>query len=179
MPQAVAHILFPLIIMSLIRDYYIDKKGRKSFPLRYVLIAGIAGIIPDLDVAAFWVLSFAGVAFNEVHRTFLHTLFIPIIFLFLSLFLSMDKFSSSNNKFKWNMVFAMLAFGSATHILLDGIFTGQLMVFYPLSYMTSGLDLFGYLPGKLAKLAAPCLDALLFVIYMVYLEVKHKISDFI
>jgi membrane-bound metal-dependent hydrolase YbcI (DUF457 family) len=84
MPQAVLHILVPLILIALFKDWY-DKRHKKKFPLRYVLIAGIAGIIPDLDIAAFWVLHFIGLSFNEVHRTFAHTIFVPLIFFFLFL----------------------------------------------------------------------------------------------
>ena len=47
MPQAAAHILITIILIALIRDFYIRKK--KKFPLHYVLIAGLGGILPDLD----------------------------------------------------------------------------------------------------------------------------------
>jgi len=58
MPQAVLHILVPLILMALFKDYY-DKRHKNKFPLYYVLIAGIAGLLPDLDVAAFFIIFFA------------------------------------------------------------------------------------------------------------------------
>ncbi len=180
MPQAAAHILFPLIIMSLIRDYYIDKKNRKSFPLHYVLIAGIAGIIPDLDILAYWILYFFGFSINEIHRTFMHSIFVPIIFLILALAtIRVKEFSFRRSKLRWSIIFVMLAFGSFLHLVLDSLLHGSIIPFYPLNSWVFGIDLFGLLPPGLEGLAAPCLDAGLIIIYLIYLELKHRISDFI
>ena len=82
MPQAITHILIPLILVGLFRDYFV--KNKKIFPLHYVLIAGIAGLIPDLDVAAYYLLSFFGYTLNEVHRTFSHNIFVPKILFFIA-----------------------------------------------------------------------------------------------
>ncbi|MEK6892743.1 MAG: metal-dependent hydrolase, partial [Nanoarchaeota archaeon] len=81
MPQAVTHVLASAIAASVIRDK--NKKDKKKFPLHYVLISGLAGLLPDLDVIAFWVLYFFGFTIDEVHRSFTHTIFIPLIFLAL------------------------------------------------------------------------------------------------
>ena len=179
MPQAVTHILVPLLIASLFRDYYF-KKNKRKFPLEYVLIIGIAGIIPDLDVLAFWVLSFFGFSFNEVHRTFMHTLFVPLIFMIFALIFSIIKVEDiGRHKLKLNIIFVLLAVGSVAHLVLDWIFVGYIRPVYPFSDFSIGLNLFGYLPLQLQMIAPPSLDAGLFIIYLVYLEVKHKISDFI
>jgi len=53
------------------------------------------------------------------------------------------------------------------------------MPLYPFSQFAIGVNLFGYLPLSLEAIAAPCLDAGLMVFYLIYLEMKHKISDFI
>lgn len=180
MPQAAAHILVPLIIMSLIRDFWIKKKGKKSFPLHYVLIAGIAGIIPDLDVLAYWGLYFAGFTIEQVHRTFLHSIFIPLIFLILALLTNHRNIPQlGRHKLKLSLVFLMIALGTTIHLILDALLAGYIMPFYPLSTIAIGLNLFSYLPSSLEAIAAPCLDAGLIIIYLIYLEVKHKISDFI
>lgn len=180
MPQAAAHIIIPLLLMSLVRDYFINRNGRKSFPLHYVLIAGISGIIPDLDVLAYWVLYFFGFAFSEVHRTFMHTLFVPIIFLLLSLATMKTKVKTlGKHKLKLNIIFLMMALGSFIHLVLDVIFQGSIMPLYPFSYIRVGLDLFGYLPTPLANIAAPSLDAGIIILYLIYLEWRHKISDFV
>ncbi len=180
MPQAVAHILIPLILLSLFRDYYIKRKGRKRFPLNYVFIAGISGIIPDLDVAAFWILNFFGYTYNEIHRTFMHSVFIPLIFVVLALlFVGKNMPWFGRHKLKLNIIFWMIALGSFSHLILDAIFSGQIMPFYPFSYYSIGLNLFDYLPNALRIIAAPSLDAGLLIIWLIYIEWKHKISDFI
>ncbi len=53
MPQAVTHVLIALIIGSFVRDFYIKKKDKKKFPLHYILILGVAGLLPDIDVAVY------------------------------------------------------------------------------------------------------------------------------
>ncbi len=180
MPQAAAHILIPLILASIIRDFHIRRKSRKSFPLHYVLIAGIAGIIPDLDIAAFWILNFFGFTLQQIHRTFMHTIFIPLIFFIMFLvFHNTNIKTLGRHKLKLSIIFLMLAFGSIMHLLLDATLSGQVMPFYPLSNLAIGLNLFGYLPYALEEIAAPSLDGGLLILYLIYLEVRHKISDFI
>jgi len=180
MPQAAAHILVPLILMSLIRDFWIRRKGKKSFPLHYVLIAGIAGIIPDLDVLAYWGLYFSGFTIEQVHRTFIHSIFIVLIFLVLALLTSHEKIPQlGRHKLRISIIFLMMAFGTLIHLILDALLAGYIMPLYPFSQFAIGVNLFGYLPLSLEAIAAPCLDAGLMVFYLIYLEMKHKISDFI
>jgi membrane-bound metal-dependent hydrolase YbcI (DUF457 family) len=178
MPQAAAHILVPLFILSLIRDFFKKKNGKK-FSLHYVLIGGIAGIIPDLDIVAFWVLAFFGYAIQEVHRTFMHTIFIPLIFIIMGFLFMLSNLKIGRHKLKLSAIFFLLAFGSFFHLLLDAILAGSIMPFYPISYLSVGLDLFGLFPKSLEEIAAPSLDAGLLIIYIIYLELRHKISDFI
>lgn len=180
MPQAATHILVPLILMSIIRDFYIRKNGRKSFPLHYVLIAGIAGAIPDLDVAAFWVLNSFGFTFYEVHRTFMHSLFIPLILLVLSAATIHEKIPTlGRHKLRLHIIFLMMALGTIIHLFLDATLVNYIYPLYPLSHAPLGLDLFGHLPKALEIIAPGTLDGILIIAYIVYLELKHKISDFI
>ena len=133
MPYAVTHILVPLLLVALIRDFYFKKK----FSLHYVLIAGIAGILPDLDIAAFWVLYFFNFTFEQIHRTILHSLSIPLLFLLISiLFKKMNLPAIGRHKLKLNIIFLMIAFGSFTHLILDSI-TGELIApFWPFSSLS-------------------------------------------
>ena len=178
MPQAVTHVLASAIAASVIRDK--NKKDKKKFPLHYVLISGLAGLLPDLDVIAFWVLYFFGFTIEEVHRSFTHTIFIPLIFLALYFTFAKIKISElGRHKLKLNIIFLMFALGSFIHIILDAIFAGKIMPFFPLSNYSFGLNIIRYLPITLSKIAMPSLDAVLLIIWIIYLEVKHKISDFI
>ena len=79
MPQAVTHVLVPIILLSIFRHIYTKKTGKK-FPMQYVLIGGIAGIIPDLDIPIYWVMHYFNYNFEQIHRTISHTIFIPLIF---------------------------------------------------------------------------------------------------
>ena len=184
MPQAVAHILVPLVLVSLFRDYLVKKrikKNKKKFPLIYALIAGLAGIIPDLDIAAFWILYFFEFTFEGVHRTFMHTLFIPLIFILLaSIFYNLKNPKYlEKNKLKLWIIFLMISLGSFIHLILDATFQGTINPLYPILDFRIGLNLLRYLPDTLERLAAPSIDAALLIIWLVYLEWKHKISSFI
>ena len=180
MPQAVTHVLIALIIASLIRDFYIRKQEKKKFPLHYVLIAGVAGLLPDLDIIVFWFLNFFGFTLNEVHRIFTHTLFFPLLLLLLSF----DTFKLKNKKLgkhhlKLDIVFLMMALGSFIHLVLDASIAGMIRPFYPLSSYALGFNIANYLPSQLQNLFFPSLDAILLVLWLVYMEYRHKISDFI
>jgi membrane-bound metal-dependent hydrolase YbcI (DUF457 family) len=180
MPQAVTHILIAIVLMSLIRDFYISKKGKKSFPLHYVLIAGIAWLLPDIDIIAFWGLNFLGFTLNEVHRTFTHTLFVPLLFFILFLAFSKVRVKElGKHKLKLNIIFLMIAFGAFIHLLLDATLAGYIRPFYPFSLFSFGINLIGYLPSTLRDLALPSLDAIILVVWLVYVELRHKISDFV
>ena len=54
MPYAVAHVILTIVIADIYRDYF----AKKRFPMVYVLIAGIAGLIPDADILVSWIFNF-------------------------------------------------------------------------------------------------------------------------
>ncbi len=181
MPFAVTHVLVPLILSDIYRDF--TKKGRKLLTRRMVLFAGISGLIPDLDIPVFLVLSqFSSIPITNVHRTITHSIFLPLLGLAL-FFLLRTLFSKKS----WHMYALMFAFGTFSHIALDGIINGTVMPFYPLSFAAFGLDLISVLvpwavtgsdlPYRLTLLAG--LDAVLLVVWLVYEEWKHKIKDYI
>ena len=179
MPFAVTHILIPLIILGLFKDYY-DSRHKNKFSLHYVLIAGISGILPDLDIAAFWILHFFGFTFEQIHKTFIHSLFVPIFFLFLALIFTKIKIKEiGRHNLRLYIIFLMIFLGSLIHIILDALFGEPLLLFYPFTTLTIGTNLVSYLPTALQSLAMPSLDAALLIIWLIYLELKHKISDFI
>lgn len=179
MPLAVTHILVPLILLALFKDRY-DKNHKNKFSLHYVLIAGLAGILPDLDVVAFWILSSFGFTFEQVHKTFLHSLFIPTIFLILFVAFKRIKIKElGRHKLRINLIFLMISIGSFIHLILDALFGEPFSMLYPINNFVFGVNLIGYLPQALRSLAMPSLDAALLIIWLIYLELKHKISDFI
>ncbi len=171
MPQVVTHILIPLVLAGIYRDYIVKKK----FSIRYVLIAGLAGLFPDLDILAGWILNlFSYVSISEIHRTFTHSLLFPAIFVILY-FLTRNyksKFLKKNN-IQPGPLFLALSFGILTHLLLDALLSGPLLI---LPGMALGVSFgVGYFQGTFFQ----GLDAILLVLWLIHEEYKHKIKDYI
>lgn len=178
MPHAVFHIIFAILIAEFIREYAL--KDKKKFPVYYIFIAGISAILPDLDIAAFWILYFFGYNLEQVHRTFTHTLFLPAISFLLALFTWKFKNKTLGRKhLKLHIIFLMISLGLTTHLILDALISGTFMPFYPFINFTLGLNLVNLLPEALQNLIEPSLDAAIFILWLFWLEYKHKISDFI
>ena len=180
MPQAVTHVLTVIFLLSIFRHIY-QKKTNKKFPLQYVLIGGLAGVIPDLDIPFFWVMHYFGYSLEQIHRTFLHTVFIPLIFLVLAFISKLTvKKKIGRNKLSITVILLLFAFGSLMHLVLDSTLAGYITPFYPLSDMKLGTGFpFTVLPNHLAIFFLATLDGVLFILWILYLEIKHKISDFI
>ncbi len=182
MPYAATHILIPVLFFAIMRDFYARKRDKKNFPLHYVLIAGIGGVLPDLDIPISIILNLIGVENWNVHRTFLHSLLFPLIFFVLfAIFKPMKIKICHREKHILNLgtIFLVLSAGILSHIVLDSTFGEIAFFLYPLSSYDFGINLINYLPLDLQDLALPTLDGALLIIWLVYLEIKHKISDFI
>jgi len=176
MPNAVFHIIFAIFIAEIIREIV----GRKKFPIMYVFIAGLAGILPDLDIAAFWIMYFFGFTLEQVHRTFTHTLFLPLLFLIVAgLTWKFKNKDLGKHHLKLHNIFLMIALGSFIHLLLDAAISGMIVPLYPLVTFSIGLNLLKHLPYALQQIALPSLDAGIFILWLIWLEYRHKISNFI
>ena len=178
MPQAVTHFLIPVILLELYREFFI--KNKKTFPIHYIFIGGLAGLLPDLDIAVYYFLSFFGFTIQEVHRTFSHNLFVPLLFIVLgALFFKFKNKELGEHHLKLSKIFFVIAFGIFIHLLLDLTISGIIMPLYPISDFTFGLNLINLVPSPWQSTIIPTLDAVLLIFWMVYLELKHKISDII
>lgn len=176
MPQAVTHFLIPVMLLELFRDLFV--KDRKKFPVHYVFIGGLAGMLPDLDFAVYYILSFFGFTIHEVHRTFSHNLFVPLIFIVLAiLFHKFKNKELGRHHLKLSIVFGVIAFGILTHLIMDWLFIDTIMLFYPFSTARFGLNLILLAPNAWQGILLPTIDAGLLIFWMVYLEWKHRISD--
>jgi len=177
MPHAVTHILIALILFDFWRDHIV--KNKKKFPIHYVLIGGIAGLLPDMDVFVYWLFSFSGFTLSQVHRTFSHTLFAPALFVLLGfLVIKVKAKRLGKHHLKLSNIFFVIAAGIAIHLLLDATISGFIMPFYPLNNFGLGLNLVGKLPNTFSASALPALDAILLVMWLWHEEKTHKISDF-
>ncbi|MBI4980338.1 metal-dependent hydrolase [Candidatus Woesearchaeota archaeon] len=170
MPFAVTHVLTSIICVDLYRDYF--TKHKKHFTLFTILIAGIGGLLPDIDVPLSWGLSKFGITATWLaHRTVTHTPVFALLFLILGIILWCDK------KQKLAILFLVVAFGILLHIFLDLVLSpeGSIMLLWPFS--TADFSL-GLLTGAVSGFYA-ALDAILLLAWLTHEEIKHKIKDFI
>lgn len=178
MPQAVTHFLIPVIFLELFRHFFI--KDKKSFPIHYVFIGGLAGLLPDIDIAFYYILSFFGYTIQEIHRTFSHNLFVPLFFVVLAgVSYKFKNKELGQHHLKLRNIFLVIAFGVFIHLFLDAIVQGSIMPFYPIFSLTIGLNLINLFPSPWHNTIIPTLDAVFLIIWVVSLEVRHKISRFI
>ena len=180
MPTAVTHILLPILLVALFRDFYIRKRDKRKFPLHYVLLAGLGGILPDIDFVLVWIYGFLGFSTDGIHRTITHSFIFPLVFLILFMALIKIKYPQlGRHKLTLSKISLMLFIGIVIHLSLDASLSGPLSIFYPFLDIGIGSNIFYLLPTSLQGLFFATLDGILLVLWLIYLEVKHKISDFI
>jgi len=179
MPLATTHILVAIILIELFREYVI--KNNKKFPRYYILIAVIGSVLPDFDIALYYFLSFFGFAFEQVHRTFLHTIFVPLILFLIGVFIF--RFGIKNSEFGKRHInlhtsFFLLSAGALLHLILDAILAGSVMPFYPFVSYAVGLNLINIFPEVWRGLIPATLDAILLLFWIFWMEFKLKIDDY-
>ncbi|MFH1972715.1 MAG: metal-dependent hydrolase [archaeon] len=165
MPNAVTHILIPLILLSFARHHIFK---RKNFPLYLVLIGGIAGLLPDIDVLFYWITS-GFTAYGEVHRLFTHNFVIGMGIFLIGLILL-------KYKDKIGKIFMVVGFGWVIHVLLDAIFSGIVYPFYPIWNIPFGLNLLSATIFSGTVYAG--IDAILLVLWLVYEYWQHNIKEY-
>jgi membrane-bound metal-dependent hydrolase YbcI (DUF457 family) len=167
MPFAVTHVLIPMILVDLFRDYVL--KNPRRLPNKFVFLAGLAGIMPDADLIS-------GFLFNTLlqqnvppHRIFLHNIWLPLsFFAFFLLAYRLKKKTMSK-------VFLMLFIGWSLHLILDASLIGTIAPFFPLSDAMWGLNL---IPSDYWMDVAVVMDAILLLAWLTHEEIKHKISAY-
>lgn len=178
MALAITHILASMLAIELFRKFII--KNNKIFPRYYILIAAIAGLIPDLDIAAYYILYFFGFTLEQVHRTFMHSAFIPLaLFLIgITLYKTGIKFPElRKHRLKASTIFFIFSIGAIIHLILDAIY-GIIMPFYPLTNFAIGLNLIGKAPEELQILIAGTIDGVLFLFWLMWMQFKLKIDNY-
>ena len=182
MPQAVTHFLIAALLVAIFRDYYLKRRDKAHFPLHYVLIGGLGGVLPDIDFAVFWFLQLMGETVWEVHRGITHTLTFAALFIILGLFFrGLKKDFVDHHRMRLSIIFTLLSIGILIHIFLDLILFGNTTnLLYPfMQHLPIGLNLISYLPSEVIGVAFASIDGILLMVWIAYLELKHKISDFI
>jgi len=173
MPFAVTHVLFSIIAVDLYRDYV--TKHKKYFTLHTVFIAGLAGLLPDIDIPLGILLNFFGIEF--FHRTFTHTPLFGLIFLIPALIYWKLK------KHKIAVYFIVICFGVLSHVLLDFLSQSDssfgITLLYPFTFATFNLGLLGNLSFYQEVSLFAAIDAIILLLWLYHEEIKHKISDYI
>lgn len=179
MPYVVTHILIAVILIELFRKYFV--KNNRKFPRYYILIVALGAILPDFDIAVYYVLYFFGFSFEQVHKTFLHTIFIPLILLITGLIiLGFGVKHSVFRKRHMNLytILLILSAGSFLHIILDVIFSEGVAPFYPFVTKLIGLNLIRIFPLEMRELILPTLDGIMFILWLFWMQFKLKIDDY-
>jgi len=164
MPFAVVHIIVAIAILGIVRHYFSSKK---TLTPRIILIGGIAGLLPDLDILLSWVYDILTRTTVDLHGLFLHSILFPILTLVVALTLFLTK------KKKLAVIFSVITFGLILHSSLDCLFGGVDKNFlWPLKSTNSCPE------WGLAGFAEE-LDAIFFVLWLGYLELRKKVKDYI
>lgn len=175
MPYAVAHVILTIVVADIYRDYF----AKKKFPMIYVLIAGVAGLVPDLDLPIGWVVNiFMGTNYN-FHRIYTHSLAYSIIFLTAAiLFLAIKKEKYAILKWKIQksaivMLFLALSFGWFMHIALDCTLASDgylnLVPSIPLNFC----------PHPFSNDVLAGVDAVILIVWLIHEQWRHDIKDYI
>ncbi len=168
MPFAATHILVPMVLVSLIRAHW--PKLKHKITLKEVFIAGLFGILPDVDIPLGWLIHYAtGSGIPAIHRTFTHTLIAVAIILLVAVALK------KVNKQLYTAGL-LAALGYFTHIVLDFALIGTIQPFWPFYLGEFGLNI---LPSELgAANVLAGLDAVLILFWLWHEEKFKKIKSF-
>lgn len=167
MPLAVMHVLVPIILVDLYRDYFM--KNRKLLPNHMLFLAGAAGLMVDMDLPLSAILGGLFGLPLPAHRILSHNIWIPLTFLTLSLFFW-------KRKKLLGKIFLMFCIGTASHLILDATLIGTIAPFYPVNDYMWGLNL---VPSKYWQDFSASIDAVLLLLWLSHEEFKHKISDYL
>jgi membrane-bound metal-dependent hydrolase YbcI (DUF457 family) len=176
MPLAVTHILLTIIVVDLFRDYFLKKKLHKKFiTLHMLIIAGIAGLLPDIDIPLNWIFTFFNYSTDLLkHGGITHTPIMGLLFLIPGIILWRRK------KHKAAVYLFVITFGIFFHISLDYLLGGGdkygIMWFWPISTQRFKIHLINNLGLHNLSMAV---DSVILIAWLWHEEVKHKIRDFI
>ena len=136
MVYAVTHILGAILVLDIFRHYVF---GKDKFPRYLLVVGGIAGLGPDIDIVFGWVVSLFNGTVIDLHGLFTHSIFFALLFLVIGLICHYYK------NVKWAKIFYVIAAGWTIHLLLDCPVGGQIGYLWPLS-----IDIYKYCPDLIS-----------------------------
>jgi len=165
MALAVTHILITIVLLDLLRHYVF---GKRRFPRYMLVVGGIAGILPDIDIPLTWVYNAITGSTGSLHGFFTHSLIFPLLFVIVGL-----AFHFYKPNHKWAKMGYIIAFGLFMHLLLDCAFGGYKSFLWPLENIAN------FCPQwSISKFAAD-IDAIILIVWLVHEEVHNRIRDYI
>ena len=81
MALAVTHVLGTIFLLDIFRHYVF---GKEKFPRYLLVIGGIAGLAPDIDIPLGWFMTFVTGEQMNLHGGFTHSLFFVFVFVLLA-----------------------------------------------------------------------------------------------
>lgn len=165
MALAVTHILVAIVILDLIRHYI---TGKTKFPRYLLVVGGIAGLAPDIDIPLSWIISWTTGTEIGLHRLFTHSIFFVVLFLLIGII------RQYQDDPKWAKIFYVIAAGWFIHLLLDCAYGSEPLRSFFWPYIGGGL----ICPRWNLYPWAESIDAVLLVIWLVHEEVHQRIKDY-
>ena len=166
MAFAVTHIILTIVILDIFRHYVF---GFKKFPRYLLIIGGIAGLAPDIDIPLSRLLTLLSGSTFDLHRVFTHSIIFVILFLLIGI---VFQFWKKNPK--WSKIFYVVSFGWILHLILDCFYVGPTYsIFWPFNFVSS------FCPGWDWNPYASEIDAIILVIWFIHEEIAHKIKDYL
>jgi membrane-bound metal-dependent hydrolase YbcI (DUF457 family) len=164
MALAVTHVILTIVILDLFRHYLF---GKHKFPRYLLVIGGIAGLLPDIDIPLTWAYNFLTGYLVNLHGTFTHSFIYPILFIALGIFFYQYK------EYKWAKICFVISFGWFTHLSLDCLFGGYKTFFWPMNFSPV------FCPQWGISSYAASIDAIILILWIVHEEIHNKIKDYI
>jgi len=162
MALAVTHIILTIALLDIFRHYVF---GLKKFPRYLLVIGGIAGLAPDLDIPLGWILTLLNGATVDIHGLFTHSIFFALLFAIIGAVLQYKK------NLKWARILYVIAVGWTLHILLDCLFNAYSTVLWLLSINTTA-----YCPSGILENYRTSIDAIILVLWLLHEEISNKIK---
>ncbi len=171
MAFAVTHILLTIIVLDFLRHYYF---GKKKFPRYLLIVGGIAGLAPDIDIPITWIWNLMSSGSGTLHGAFTHSITFVLLFAALGFYLrsSISFLKKKKTKIKWSNIMYVIAFGWFMHLILDCAFGGHTTFLWPFSVVTN------FCPQWSIASHAADIDAILLVIWLVHEEMHGLVKDY-
>ena len=163
MALAVTHIILTIAFLDIFRHYVF---GLKKFPRYLLIIGGIAGLAPDLDIPIGWILTLFNGSSVNIHGLFTHSIFFALLFAIIGAVLQYKK------NLRWAKIFYVIGVGWMLHIFLDCVFNSYSTFFWPLS-----IDTMAFCPARsFLEGYRSSIDAIILVVWLVHEEIHNKIK---